>query len=336
MIGTRVAALGTAGARIGRRLGPGVPRVAGRIAARLLGGVLVLFASATVTFFALHLTPGDPVRAVLGGPTANPSPETIAATVREFGLDQPLYVQYALYMGRLAGGNLGVSFSQRQPVADVIAGQIGATLQLMAAAIVVAWLLALASVLGTARRNRLLEALGSALETVAASLPQFWLALVLLAVFAFGLRWFPPQGNSGPLSLVLPTLALAIPLAGFLAQVTRESLELALDQPFILSARTRGLTDGAVRVKHALRHAMLPGISLSAWAVGSLIGNAVLVEVIFSRQGIGRVLYQAVTKQDMPLTIGITLLVTLVYILASTAADILFVLVDPRLKASRS
>ncbi len=205
----------------------------------------------------------------------------------------------------------------------------------MAAAIVVAWLLALLSVLGTTRRARWLAGLGSALEVVSASLPQFWLALVLLAVFAFGLRWFPPQGSTGLASLVLPTLALAIPLAGFLAQVTRESLELALDQPFILSARTRGLSEGAVRLRHALRHAALPGISLSAWAVGSLIGNAVLVEVIFSRQGIGRVLYQAVTKLDMPLTIGVTLLVTLVYIFASTAADILFVLADPRLKVRR-
>lgn len=333
MTAATVATIGERGPA--RRTRAELTRLAGRFAARLLGAALVLFASATVTFFALKLTPGDPVRAVLGGPTANPSAETIAATIREFGLDQPLYVQYGLYLGRLVTGDLGVSFSQRQPVAGVIAGQIGPTLQLMASAIVVAWALALLSVLGTARRSRLLEGLGSSLETAAAALPQFWLALVLLAVFAFGLRWFPPQGNSGLASLVLPTLALAIPLGGFLAQVTRESLELALDQPFIISARTRGLSDGAVRLRHALRHAVLPGISLSAWAVGSLIGNAVLVEVIFSRQGIGRVLYQAVTRQDMPLTIGITLLVTLVYILASTAADILFALVDPRLKAHR-
>ncbi|HWJ74156.1 MAG TPA: ABC transporter permease [Kaistia sp.] len=307
-----------------------------RVLSRVLAAVLVLFASATVTFFALHLTPGDPVRAVLGGPTANPSPATIAATIAEFGLDQPPHVQYGLYMSRLASGNLGMSFSQRQPVIDVIAAQVGPTLQLMASAIVVAWVLALASVMATTRRHPLLQGLGSALETISAALPQFWLALVLLAIFAFGLRWFPPQGNQGALSLVLPTLALALPLAGFLAQVTRESLELALDQPFILSARTRGLSEGAVRWRHALRHAVLPGISLSAWAVGSLIGNAVLVEVIFSRQGLGRVLYQAVTRQDMPLTIGVTLLVTLVYILASAAADLLFVLVDPRLKAHRS
>lgn len=324
-----------AGAVPRRRVGIEAGPLVRRVGARLLGAVLVLFASATVTFFALRLTPGDPVRAVLGGPTANPSPETIAATIREFGLDQPLYIQYVRYIARVASGNLGVSFSQHQPVIAVIAGQIGATLELMAAAIVVAWLLALLSVLGTTRRARWLAGLGSALEVVSASLPQFWLALVLLAVFAFGLRWFPPQGSTGLASLVLPTLALAIPLAGFLAQVTRESLEIALDQPFILSARTRGLSEGAVRLRHALRHAALPGISLSAWAVGSLIGNAVLVEVIFSRQGIGRVLYQAVTKLDMPLTIGITLLVTLVYILASTAADILFVLADPRLKVRR-
>lgn len=314
--------------------GDGLGRLGRRVAIRVLVGILVLLASATITFFALKLTPGDPVRAVLGGPTANPSPETIAATIREFGLDRPLIVQYGLYLERLVSGNLGVSFSQRQPVAAVIAQQIGPTLQLTASAMIVAWALALASVIGTTRRNRVLSALGSGLEAIAAALPQFWLALVLLAVFAFGLKWFPPQSRDGFAGLVLPTLALAIPLAGFLAQVTRESLELVLDQPFIRSARTRGLSDLSVRLRHALRHAVLPGISLSAWAVGSLIGNAVLIEVIFSRQGLGRILYQAVTRQDIPLTIGVTLVVTVVYILASTIADILFVLVDPRIKAA--
>lgn len=189
--------------------------------------------------------------------------------------------------------------------------------------------------LGTTRRGRWLSGIGSAIETISASLPQFWLGIVLLAVFAFGLRLFPPGGNEGLTSLVLPALALALPLAGFLAQVMRELLELALDQPFVLSARTRGLSDWHVRTKHALRHAVLPAISLSAWAVGSLIGNAVLVEYIFSRQGLGRQLYQAVSLQDMPLTIGITLFVTLVYIISSILVDALYAVVDPRLKAGR-
>ncbi|MDQ0473938.1 ABC transporter permease [Labrys wisconsinensis] len=311
-------------------------RLAQRLLLRAGGGGLVLLASATVTFFALHLTPGDPVRALLGGPTSNPTPETIAAAVKEFGLDQPLLTQYAIYIGRLLRGDFGVSFSQHLPVADVIAEQVWPTLQLTAASLLVAWVLALVSVLGTTRRGRWVSGLGSAIETVSASLPQFWLGIVLLAVFSFGLRLFPPEGNGGLVSLVLPTLALAVPLAGFLAQVMRESLELALDQPFILSARMRGLGDWPVRWRHALRHAVLPGVSLSAWAVGSLIGNSVLVELIFSRQGLGRQLYQAVSLQDMPLTIGITLFVTLVYIVTSILVDALYVVVDPRIEAGRT
>jgi peptide/nickel transport system permease protein len=308
-------------------------RIGWQVLERLLSGALVLLVSATVTFFALRLTPGDPVRAVLGGPTANPTPETIALAIQEFGLDKPLCQQYLLHIGRLLRGNFGTSFSQHQPVIDVIAEQVGPTLTLTVSAIVVAWILSVVPTLATTRRNRFISGIGSAIETVTASLPQFWLALVLLAVFAFGLRWFPARSDGGISGLVLPTLALALPLAGFLGQVTRESLELSLDQPFILSARTRGLGDWSVRWRHALRHAVLPGISLSAWAVGSLIGNAVLIEVIFSRQGLGRVLYQAVTVQDMPLTIGVTLVVTLVYIVASLIVDILYVIVDPRLKA---
>lgn len=310
-------------------------RLGSRLALRVLGGALVLFASITVTFFALHLTPGDPVRALLGGPTSNPTPETIAAAVREFGLDKPLLTQYGLYVLRVLKGDFGMSFSQHMSVTSVIAEQAWPTLQLTFLAIVLAWLLALVSVLGTTRRAPWLSGLGSALETVSASLPQFWLGMVLLAVFAFKLQLFPPGGSDGVASLVLPALALAIPLAGFLAQVLREALEIVLDQPFIVTARTRGLSDWKVRTRHALRHAVLPGISLTAWAVGSLIGSAVLIEYIYSRQGLGRELYQAVSLQDMPLTIGITLFVTVVYIVSSLVVDLLYGVIDPRLKVPR-
>ena len=283
----------------------------------------------------MHLMPGDPVTAILGGPTANTTPETIAAAIREYGLDKPLPTQYALYLGRLLRGDLGVSFSQHLPVAMVLRDQVGQTLILTTCALVGAWTLALLSVLSLVRRSRLLDGLGSALETIGASLPQFWLGILLLWLFAFRLQLLPPAGNSGVAALVLPTLSLAIPLGGFIAKVTRESLELALDQPFILSARTRGLSDWNVRVGHALRHAVLPGLSLSAWAIGALLGNAVVVETIFSRQGIGRQLFQAVSVQDMPLTVGITLFVTVTYIAASIVIDLVTILVDPRLKESR-
>lgn len=307
-------------------------RVVRRLAWDVLGGAVVLLASIAVTFFALRLTPGDPVRALLGGANANPSPATIAATIKAFGLDKPLPVQFWLYLSHLLHGDLGLSFSQHLPVATVLQQQLWPSLQLTFAALVLAWALALASVLATAGRVWWLEELGIALETISASIPQFWLAIVLLSLFAFTWPIFPPEGNDGVASLVLPAIAMALPLAGYLAQVTRESFSIALEQPFIISARARGLSDTAVRLRHVLRHAVLPGIGITVWAIGGLIGNAVLIETIFSRQGLGRQLFSAITFQDMPLTIGITLLVTLAYVLSRIAADALYLLVDPRLK----
>ncbi len=301
-----------------------------RAAIRLGGGLLVLWAVATLTFFALRLMPGDPVLAILGGTTGNPTPEAIEATRREYGLDKPLPVQYALYLGRLVQGDLGQSYSQHQPVTRVLAEQAGATLELTFAALVLAWLLVLLLTVVTAGRGRLIGGLASLAETLSAALPHFWLGVVLLAVFAFGLRWFPPAGSDSFASLVLPAFSLAIPLAGFIAQVTRESLELTLDQPFILSARSRGLSDLAVRFRHALRHALLPGVSLSGWAIGALISGAVVCEVIFSRKGVGRQLYQAVQLQDLPLVIGITLVVAAAYVLANVLVDLLYQWIDPR------
>ncbi|MBK0059491.1 ABC transporter permease [Pseudomonas sp. MH2] len=301
-----------------------------RAAIRLGGGLLVLWAVATLTFFALRLMPGDPVLAILGGTTGNPTPEAIEATRREYGLDKPLPVQYALYLGRLVQGDLGQSYSQHQPVTRVLAEQAGATLELTFAALVLAWLLVLLLTVVTAGRGRLIGGLASLAETLSAALPHFWLGVVLLAVFAFGLRWFPPAGSDSLASLVLPAFSLAIPLAGFIAQVTRESLELTLDQPFILSARSRGLSDLAVRFRHALRHALLPGVSLSGWAIGALISGAVVCEVIFSRKGVGRQLYQAVQLQDLPLVIGITLVVAAAYVLANVLVDLLYQWIDPR------
>ncbi|MFF5868378.1 ABC transporter permease [Pseudomonas sp. NPDC012596] len=301
-----------------------------RAGIRLAGGVLVLWAVATLTFFALRLMPGDPVLAILGGTTGNPSPEAIEAARQEFGLDKPLAVQYVLYLGRLLQGDLGMSYSQHLPVTRVLGEQGGATFELTVAALVLAWLLVLLLTVVTAGRGRLIGGVASLLETVSASLPHFWLGVVLLAVFAFGLRWFPPAGSDSLASLVLPAFSLAIPLAGFIAQVTRESLELTLEQPFVLTARTRGLSDLAVRFKHALRHALLPGVALSGWAIGALISGAVVCEVIFSRKGIGRQLYQAVQLQDLPLVIGISLVVAAGYVLANILVDLLYQWIDPR------
>lgn len=290
------------------------------LATHLLGAALVLWAAATLLFLVLRLMPGDPALAILGGSSANPTAETLAAVRREYGLDQPLLRQYVAHLGRLVQGDLGTSYSQHLPVVQVLREQAGATLQLTGAALLLAWLLALASVLPSVRRGWR-DRLFSTLETVSAALPQFWL----------GLRVLPPAGSDGLRSLILPALTLALPLAGFLAQVTRESMALALEQPFVLSARTRGLGEGAVRLRHALRHALLPGLSLSGWAIGATISGAVVTEVIFSRKGVGRQLFYAVQAQDLPLAMGIVLFIAAVYVIANLSIDALQRLVDPRL-----
>ncbi|MFI7099137.1 ABC transporter permease [Streptomyces sp. NPDC050161] len=307
-----------------------------RYGARLAGAALVLWAAATVTFLALHLVPGDPVLVLLGGGSgANPTPETIAATRHAYGLDQPLYAQYLHHIGRLVTGDLGVSTSLKEPVAGVITQQLPATLQLTALALLFAWLLAGAVVLLSTGRSAPARALGSGLETVAAGLPHFWLGVVLLYGFAFRLGWFPVAGGTGIAALVLPALTLAVPLAGYLGQVTRGALLTALEQPFVTSARMRGMSSTAVRARRALRHALLPPLTLSGWAVGALFSSEVVVESVFARQGIGRALLNAVLARDLPLVTGIVLLIAAVYVLVNLAVDLLHAVVDPRIRTPR-
>jgi peptide/nickel transport system permease protein len=297
---------------------------------RVAGSAFVLWAAVTLTFFVLRLTPGDPVTAILGGAGSSPSPETVAAVRAEYGLDQPVLVQYFSYLGNLVTGDFGVSYIFKVPVVEIIGPQILPTLQLAGLALVFAWAIALAFTLLTVGRGRVLDGVGRAVEVFFASLPQFWVGIMLAVVFAVILGWFPVAGNDGFKSLVLPALSLAIPLAGFIAQVTRSSFDDALAQPFVLSARARGLSDTAVRITHALRHAILPGLTLSAWAVGSLVSSAVVAEIIFARPGLGRSLVDAIVNRDLPITLAVVFITAAVYILVNLAVDLLYRVVDPR------
>ncbi|MHA7210010.1 ABC transporter permease [Arthrobacter sp. MDT1-65] len=300
------------------------------IVRRAAGSLFVLWAAVTLTFFVLRLTPGDPVTAILGGAGSSPSPETVAAVRAEYGLDQPVLVQYLAYLGDLLTGDFGVSYIFKVPVLEIIGPQILPTLQLAGLALVFAWVIALAFTLLTVGRGRTLDGAGRAVEVFFASLPQFWVGIMLAVVFAVTLGWFPVAGNDGFRSLVLPALSLAIPLAGFIAQVTRSSFQDALAQPFILSARARGLSDTSVRITHALRHAILPGLTLSAWAVGSLVSSAVVAEIIFARPGLGRSLVDAIINRDLPITLAVVFIIAAVYILVNLVVDVLYRVVDPR------
>jgi len=311
--------------------------IARQVARKLLSAVVVLWGAATVAFFAQLALPGDRATAILNirsGQAQLRTPAELAQINEQYGLQRPVVVQYLDYLRGLIGGDFGNSYQQYRPVTAIIGEQLGATVTLSLTAIVFAWILMVVWVTLTAGRGPRVGALGALVDVVAAGLPAYWLGIILLLVFGLGLRWFPVIGGTGVNGLILPALTLAIPLAGFMSQSTRTEFERALEQPFVISARMRGMSDAGVRVRHVLRHAVIPAVTLSGWALGATLSGAVIVESIFSRPGIGNVLVTAVSSQDLPVVVGIVTLVAVVYVLANLIVDIVYTLVDPRLKAS--
>lgn len=303
------------------------------IGLRVLSGIVVLWGAATLAFLAIHGVGGDPALSALG-PDANPTPAVLAQVRAEYGLDKPLLVQYLLYLGRLLHGDLGQSYALHSSVSAAIGQQIGATAQLAGTATAIAVLLAIVVGTFTAGRRRAMRSVASGVELVFASMPSFAVGLALLVVFSFSLRLFPVSGNQGPESLVLPSLAMALPIAAVLAQVLRGSLEEVLEQPFILTARTRGMGDAAVRLRHGLRHALIPLVTLTGFVVGGLLGGAVITETLFVRQGVGRLLINAVQAKDVPVVVGVVLLAALIHVVVNLIVDIVYSVIDPRIVTS--
>ncbi len=301
-----------------------------KILLRLLAGIGVLWGAATLTFAAINLTGGDTALAILGGPEAMPTPEVMAQVRKEYGLDDPLPVQYANYLLKLAKGDLGESYQLRIPVADAITQQLSATIQLALCAGVLAVSLSVLLAILTAGRAQWIHSLTSGLELTITSAPSFVVGLLLLLVFSFHFHWLPAAGSQGWKALVLPTLSLALPIVGVLTQVLRQELEDILEQPFIVMARARGMSEAGVRLRHALKHAMVPLATLSGFIFASLLGGAVVVEMLFARQGVGRLMLDAANTKDIPIVLGITLLAALIYVVVNLLVDLVNALIDPR------
>jgi peptide/nickel transport system permease protein len=306
-----------------------------RIAWRILGAIFVLWGAATFTFFVQTLLPGSRATLILNQQSGTQQTFThtqLAPVEHRYGFDKPILTQYFDYIKGLAHGDLGISYEQHKPVLSIIAAQVGPTLVLTITALVLAWVLALATILLTSRRTKAVSTLGSGWEIFSAGLPYYWLGVILLVVFSIELQIFPVQGGTSIAGLVLPALTLAIPLAGFIGQVTRDEFEKVLDQPFVTSARARGMGDLAVRVRHVLRHAVLPAVTLSGWALGALISGAVIVETVFARPGIGNMIVTAATNRDVPLVSGVVVLVAFIYVVSNVLVDIAYAIIDPRLR----
>jgi peptide/nickel transport system permease protein len=299
---------------------------------RHLGVILaVLWGAATISFVAVKLIPGDPVAILSGGENVVDNAERVVL-IQQYGLDQPLCVQYARYLGNALIGNFGTSYQYRQPVIEVILAAAVPTLQLAGSAIALALCLAVANALATAGRRRGLRTVLSGLELALLSTPVYWIGVVLLALFSFRLQWFPVTGNDGLAALVLPAVALSLPLAALLSQVLRDGLEEALSQPFALTVRSRGVSEIALRIRHGLRHAALAVSTVTGTLLAGILGGSILTETVFGRSGIGQILLQAIRTRDMPLVLGLVMLSGLVFVVINLMVDALYLVIDPRLR----
>lgn len=302
---------------------------------RFAAAVFVLWGAVTVTFVALSVLPGDRATIILNitsGQAIERTPAELAPINRQYGFDEPMIVQYTRYISGLLCGNFGTSYELQRPVTTIIGEQIGPTFALAIAALVLAWVFAVPWTLLTAGRGKRLGSVGSATETITAGLPHYWVGVLLLIVFAIHLRWFPVIGGTSFMNTVLPTVTLALPLAGFLGQSIRSEFDRTMREPFVLSARTRGMSASGVRARHVLRHALIPAITLSGWAIGSLLSGAVLVESVFARPGLGAVLVSAVSDKDFPLVAGIVILNAFLYVVINLIVDLIYLIVDPRMR----
>lgn len=303
-----------------------------RIAGLAATVVIVLWGAATLAFLAFRVIPGDPVSVMLG-PQAQIS-ETVKEGIRaELGLDRPPLEQYLRYLGQLVQGDLGESYQLRMPVADVIGRQLGSTLQLTALALVIAVVLALAVALFV--RGKVWRGVVAGIELVVLSSPVFWIGLILLSVFAFGLGWFPVSGTRNPATIVLPAVTLALPVAALLGQVLRDGIEEAERQSFAMTVRARGAGQVRLTAHHTLRHGAAAALTLTAYLIGSLLGGAVLVETVFARPGLGRVTLAAISDRDLPVITGIILLSALVFVVVNVIVELVYPVLDPRQRRER-
>ncbi len=299
------------------------------IGRRLISSLPVLLGITALVFLILHLLPGDPAQIMLFG--SNATPEQVRALHRDLGLDRPLLVQYADFLWRILHADLGISFITQRRVADEIAIQFPATAALALVTMVVAAGIGLvAGVLGAVYRHTWLDALSTGFSVLGVAVPNFWLSVLLILVFAVHLGWLPALGEGGLRGLILPAASLGWGFSAIITRLCRTNLIEVLTQPYVATAHAKGLPPWAVVGRHALKNALIPVVTLLGLQVGNLLSGAVVVETIFGRQGIGALAVRAILAKDFPLIQGVVLFVALVYVLVNLVVDMAYAMLDPR------
>jgi ABC-type dipeptide/oligopeptide/nickel transport system permease component len=299
---------------------------------RLAASLAVLILVSMGTFMMVHLVPGDPVRAMLGegGQT---TAEDIEEMRRQLGLDRPLPVQYLDYVARAVRGDFGQSIRSDRPVISEIRAQLPATIQLAAAAFVVAAVVGVGlGALAATHHNSWLDNFGMLVALLGVSVPSFWLGLLLIFIFSLHLGWFPAAGMGGLSHLVLPALTLGLWAAGIIARLTRSSLLEVLRQDYMVTARAKGITEGAILVRHAFRNALVPIVTIVGLQIGTMLSGAIIVETVFARSGLGRLVMTAIVGKDFPMVQGIVLFSAVIYVAMNLLVDLSYAVLDPRIR----
>lgn len=297
---------------------------------RVLTLVPTILGVVTLVFFLIHLIPGDPVEVMLGERASAADQERLRS---DLGLDRPLARQYGDFLLGLARGDLGDSFFYRRPVHEVILDKLPATLELALAAMALTVLISIpVGTIAAVRKQTATDRGAMFASLLGISIPNFWLGPMLAILFSIKLGWLPVSGRESAAHIILPAVTLGTGLAAILSRMTRSSMLDVLGEDYLRTARAKGLPEGRVIVKHALRNALLPVITIVGLQLGALLSGAVITEIVFEWPGIGSLLIEAITSRDYPLVQGCILVVSLGYVAANFLTDILYAAVDPRVK----
>lgn len=299
---------------------------------RLLGTIPVIFGVLLLTFVLVHSIPGDPVEVMLGESATSADREVLR---QNLGLDEPLPIQFFQYVAKVAQGDLGVSIHSKKPIVDLLAERLPATMKLAALALMIAISIGVPlGIVAALKVDRWADNLATVLSLTVSAMPHFWLGPLLMMVFALWLGLLPVSGMDANTSIILPALTLGFGLAAILTRMTRASMLEVLHEDFIRTARAKGLPEKIVILKHALRAALLPIVTVLGLQLGSLLAGTVITETVFAWDGIGRLLVESIEKRDYPVTQACVLVIALTYVFVNLLTDIIYTRIDPRVRFS--
>ncbi|PKG22867.1 ABC transporter permease [Niallia nealsonii] len=300
---------------------------------RLIAAVIVLFGSLFLVFVINYFLPGDAVDQMLEGTGA--TPEMAANLRKELGLDLPFHTQFFHYITSLLHGDFGHSIVNNAPVLDKILTQFPATLSLTLVSACISVVVGITlGVFSAIHHNTIIDYIARLIGLFGISMPTFWSGILLILVFSVHLGWFPSMGSDGWITLVLPAAALGLVGSGAIVRMVRNSMLEVINEQYILTLRSKGLAEKVIMYKHVLRNALIPSITIIGIMIGDLLGGAVVIETVFSRQGIGRIVADAIAAKDLPVVQGVVFFAAIVYISINFIVDISYSFIDPRVRKS--